>query len=213
MPCCSPACCTLICPPLPNVMPKWRSRLEWIGSAPHRHANGASAGSSACRAPATCRRESRNSASRVRRFGSRPGRHESHAAAQEQSAGDDRGGRDPDLRGGFLEMKNRLKYEGAVVPMITPINAAGTVDEAALRRVIETLLAGGVEGNFCAGNDGRRSERAEVAAAAGGGSHGQYGQSSDSGLCRTLRLRPGDQPIANEYFQAGANAVVAHPPI
>ena len=51
-------------------------------------------------------------------------------------------------------MNNGLKYEGTVVPMVTPITAAGALDESAVARLVETLIDGGVNGVFVLGTTG-----------------------------------------------------------
>src|SRR5437016_4568349 len=43
---------------------------------------------------------------------------------------------------------------GIVPPMISPLTAAGTLDPAALERLVEHLLAGGVHGLFLLGTTG-----------------------------------------------------------
>jgi 4-hydroxy-tetrahydrodipicolinate synthase len=110
-------------------------------------------------------------------------------------------------------MKNGLKYQGAVVPMVTPITAAGGLDEGALDRLLDTLLAGGVEGIFVLGTTGEglnvptafRRRLVERTVNKARGRALVYAGLGD--------LRAADFPAANEYFHAGANAVVAHPPI
>jgi len=110
-------------------------------------------------------------------------------------------------------MKNGLKHHGVVVPMVTPVTETGELDEAAVGRLVDTLLDGGVEGIFVLGTTG---EGTNVPAA----SRRRLVQ------CVTSRVRgramvyaglgdlkPADFPTANEFFRAGANAVVAHPPI
>ena len=52
------------------------------------------------------------------------------------------------------------KHRGVVVPMVTPVTAAGALDEAAARRIIDFLLEGEVEGVFVLGTTG---EAASVA--------------------------------------------------
>jgi dihydrodipicolinate synthase/N-acetylneuraminate lyase len=110
-------------------------------------------------------------------------------------------------------MKNGLKYQGAVVPMVTPITAAGGLDVTALDRLVNALLAGGVEGIFVLGTTGegvnvpkplrkllieqtvaRVKRRALVYAGLGDIQASEFG-------------------VANEYFRIGADAVVVHPPI
>src|ERR1700689_4894854 len=54
----------------------------------------------------------------------------------------------------FIEMKNELKFHGVVVPLVTPFTAASELDEPALDRLIDAMLAGGVEGIFVLGTTG-----------------------------------------------------------
>jgi 4-hydroxy-tetrahydrodipicolinate synthase len=110
-------------------------------------------------------------------------------------------------------MKNELKHHGVVVPMITPVTESGDLDESAVGRLVDTLLDGGVEGIFALGTTG---EGVNVPAAA----RRRLVQ------CVTSRVRgramiyaglgdikPAEFHAVNEFFRAGANAVVAHPPI
>src|SRR5262245_45726563 len=110
-------------------------------------------------------------------------------------------------------MNNGLKHHGVVVPMVTPILANGDLDEDAVDRLIEFLIAGGVDGVFVLGTTGegesvprslrrrlvartveRVARRAKVYAGLG-------------------ELQSGDAAAGNEYFHAGADAVVARPPV
>ncbi len=110
-------------------------------------------------------------------------------------------------------MKNGFKYSGVVVPMVTPVTASGGLDEEAVDRLVDSLLSGGVEGIFVLGTTGegtnvpRPFRRRLVERAA-----------------RRVRrrclvyvglgdLQPAGFSSANDYFLAGADAVVAHPPI
>ncbi|HLP76346.1 MAG TPA: dihydrodipicolinate synthase family protein, partial [Candidatus Paceibacterota bacterium] len=110
-------------------------------------------------------------------------------------------------------MKNGLKYEGTVVPMVTPITANGGLDEPALARLVETLVAGGVEGIFVLGTTGEgvnvpkplRRRVVECTVASVKRRALVYAGLGD--------LNPGESGIANGYFTAGASAVVVHPPI
>jgi dihydrodipicolinate synthase/N-acetylneuraminate lyase len=105
------------------------------------------------------------------------------------------------------------KYHGAVIPMITPFTTTGDLDEAALDRVVDAMLAGGVEGIFVLGTTGegayvppafrrrlvertaaRVKKRALVFAGLGD-------------------LQPAEFAGVNEFFHAGADAIVVHPPI
>ncbi|HEY9508486.1 MAG TPA: dihydrodipicolinate synthase family protein [Verrucomicrobiae bacterium] len=110
-------------------------------------------------------------------------------------------------------MKNGLKYEGTVVPMITPITMAGELDEAALHRLVEKMIAGGVKGIFVLGTTGEgvnvpkpiRKHVVERTVAMVNHRALVYAGLGD--------VRPDDPNPASDFFQAGANAVVVHPPI
>jgi dihydrodipicolinate synthase/N-acetylneuraminate lyase len=110
-------------------------------------------------------------------------------------------------------MKNGSKYHGAVVPLVTPFTASGTLDEAALDRLVDLQVAGGVEGIFVLGTTG---EGAYVPR----GLHKKLVELTvKRANKRTLVMvglgdvRLAEMDRANEFFQAGADAVVAHPPI
>jgi 4-hydroxy-tetrahydrodipicolinate synthase len=110
-------------------------------------------------------------------------------------------------------MKNGLKYHGAVVPMVTPLTAQGALDEAALFRLVDVLIAGGVEGIFVLGTTGEgahvprefRRRLVELTAC-----HAARRTPVFAGLGD---IRAADVSEANEFFDAGADAVVAHPPL
>jgi 4-hydroxy-tetrahydrodipicolinate synthase len=110
-------------------------------------------------------------------------------------------------------MNKGLKYRGAVVPLVTPFADGGAVDEAALARLVDGQVAGGVAGIFLLGTTGegtnvpREARRRLVAQTVR-----QVNQRAVvfAGLGD---LRLADLPAVNEFFQAGADAVVAHPPI
>jgi dihydrodipicolinate synthase/N-acetylneuraminate lyase len=110
-------------------------------------------------------------------------------------------------------MKNGLKHHGAVVPMVTPFTASGGLDEAAVDRLVDSLLVGGVEGIFVLGTTGEgmnvpkefRQTLVERVAKRAGKTCLIYAGLGD--------LQPVDFAAANDYFRAGADAVVAHPPI
>ncbi len=110
-------------------------------------------------------------------------------------------------------MKNGLKYHGAVVPMVTPFTPQRTLDEAALNRLVDSLIAGKVEGIFVLGTTGEgayvpRDEHQKLVEL-----------TVKRAAKRTLvfvglgDIRLSDLSAANAFFQAGADAVVAHPPI
>ncbi len=110
-------------------------------------------------------------------------------------------------------MRKALKYHGAVVPLVTPLTTQGSLDEAALRRLVDWQIAGGVAGIFVLGTTG---EGAHVPA-----------QLRWQLVARTVALvnkqalvyaglgdiRSADLAEANEFFQVGADAVVVHPPL
>lgn len=110
-------------------------------------------------------------------------------------------------------MKNGSKHTGVVVPMITPITADGKLDEAAVDRLTDSLCAGGVEGIFVLGTTGEganvpkkfRKQLVERVARRKKSHCRIYAGLGD--------LRRADFAGANEFFDAGADAVVAHPPI
>lgn len=106
-----------------------------------------------------------------------------------------------------------LRHEGVVVPMITPVTHAGNLDESAVDRLVDTLLAGRVNGIFVLGTTGegamvssaqrqrlvervvaRVQSRALVYAGIGG-------------------LDTDDALTGNKSLEAGADAVVARSPI
>jgi 2-dehydro-3-deoxy-D-pentonate aldolase len=45
-------------------------------------------------------------------------------------------------------------HHGVIVPLVTPINGDGKLDEAALRRLVDHVIAGGAEGIFVLGTTG-----------------------------------------------------------
>jgi 4-hydroxy-tetrahydrodipicolinate synthase len=110
-------------------------------------------------------------------------------------------------------MNNSQKYHGAVVPMVTPFTAGGSLDEAALLRLVDAQVAGGVEGVFVLGTTGegthvpRESRRRLVSQTV------QHVNRRAVVFAGLGDIRDADLSEAGEFFQAGADAVVAHPPI
>ena len=110
-------------------------------------------------------------------------------------------------------MRTGLKYHGAVVPLVTPFTAQGALDEAALDRLVDAQLAGGVEGIFVLGTTGEgahipkdlRRHLVERTVARVKKQALVYAGLGD--------IRSADLSEANGFFQAGADVVVAHPPI
>ena len=110
-------------------------------------------------------------------------------------------------------MKNIQKYHGAVVPLVTPFTAEKTLDVAALDRLVDAQVAGGVEGVFVLGTTG---EGAHVPREV---RHQLVRQTVERANKRTKvfaglgDIRKSDVNEANEFFHLGVDAVVAHPPI
>jgi len=110
-------------------------------------------------------------------------------------------------------MQDEKKHHGVVVPMVTPVTRTGEIDEPAAWRLIEFLIAGGVDGIFVLGTTG---EGASVPARA-------RLRLVDLTVARVKgRVRVyagiGDVPtqavaLGNEYLGAGADALVARPPV
>jgi len=110
-------------------------------------------------------------------------------------------------------MNSGIKHHGVVVPMVTPVNHAGGLDEVAVDRLVDFLIAGGVDGIFVLGTTG---EGVTVP-------HGLRRKLVE----RTVRrvqghtlvyagisgLQPNEAVAGNQYFQVGADAVVACPPV
>jgi len=110
-------------------------------------------------------------------------------------------------------MTKRLKYHGAVVPLVTPFMADGNLDGPALHRLIDSQIAGGVEGIFVLGTTG---EGVHVPQAARRQLVAQTVKHVDGRAVVFTGLgdvRSADLTEANEFLRAGADAVVAHPPI
>ncbi|HTY89504.1 MAG TPA: dihydrodipicolinate synthase family protein [Candidatus Acidoferrum sp.] len=110
-------------------------------------------------------------------------------------------------------MKNASKYCGAVIPMITPLTASGELDEAAVDRLVDSLVAGGVRGVFVLGTTGEgvhvpKAFRRQLVR-----------RTADRVKDRCLvyaglgDLQTSEFASANDYFRDGAHVVVAHPPI
>ncbi len=104
----------------------------------------------------------------------------------------------------------QTKPRGVVVPMVTPVTAAGALDEEAVARMIEFLLKGGVEGIFVLGTTG---EAASVPRAA----RSRFVELAVQQVNRRAQVYAGvnDNCLAdaveagNSYLQAGVDAVVA----
>jgi 4-hydroxy-tetrahydrodipicolinate synthase len=110
-------------------------------------------------------------------------------------------------------MAKQMNLRGVVVPMVTPVTAAGLLDEPAAGRLIDFLIAGDVDGIFVLGTTGEgaavpratRQRLVELAVAKACG--------------RTLIYAgTGDAPtegatLGNKFLRAGADVIVARPPV
>jgi len=110
-------------------------------------------------------------------------------------------------------MKNGSKHHGVVVPMVTPVTPAGELDEPAIERLVEFLLAGDVNGIFVLGTTGEGEAVSRPLAR-------QLVERTVAQVRRRVKvyaglgdLQTGDASAGNEYFHAGADAVVARPPV
>jgi 2-dehydro-3-deoxy-D-pentonate aldolase len=109
-------------------------------------------------------------------------------------------------------MKSEAKLHGVVVPMVTPVAAGGGVDAPAVERLVEFLIAGGVDGIFVLGTTG---EGAAVPPAT------RVRLVEHTVACVKRRalvyagigdLPPHDASLGSDYLRAGADALVARPP-
>jgi 2-dehydro-3-deoxy-D-pentonate aldolase len=109
-------------------------------------------------------------------------------------------------------MKKSMKYGGVVVPMVTPVAVDGKLDEPALDRLVDFLLAGGVAGIFVMGTTGEgtsvlrdcrlRLVRQTVARVNGRAS--VFAGIGDA--------HPEEIVAGNDYLRAGVDALVSRPP-
>jgi 2-dehydro-3-deoxy-D-pentonate aldolase len=108
---------------------------------------------------------------------------------------------------------NGHQHNGVVVPMVTPVTTTGQLDEPAVERMVDFLLCGGVDGIFVLGTTGegvsvpreRRHRLVEHTVSCAKHRAKVYAGIGD--------LHPNDVAAGNEYFHAGADAVVARPPV
>jgi dihydrodipicolinate synthase/N-acetylneuraminate lyase len=112
-----------------------------------------------------------------------------------------------------MKMKRDSKYQGAVVPMVTPFTADGRLDEPALDRLVDSLLAGGVDGIFVMGTTGEGTaisgaDRFEIVKRTVARAKGAI--KIFAGISNT---HSEDVNVGNDYLKAGADAVVLHPPM
>src|SRR5262245_65446325 len=106
-------------------------------------------------------------------------------------------------------MNNGLKHHGLVVPMVTPVTKTGTLDEPAVERLVDFLLAGGVDGIFVLGTTG---EGVSVPQAF----RHRLVECAVSRVKRRAKVYVGlsdlkNVALANGYFHAGADVSVTTP--
>jgi dihydrodipicolinate synthase/N-acetylneuraminate lyase len=104
------------------------------------------------------------------------------------------------------------KYSGVVVPMVTPITLDGRLDEPSVDRLVEFLLAAGVDGIFIMGTTGEgdaipcdsRQRLVELTVAC---ARNRTKIFAGLGGTESEEIKAG-----NDYFRTGVHAVVSRPP-
>lgn len=107
-------------------------------------------------------------------------------------------------------VKPPKRENGVIVPLVTPLTGDGKLDEPALRRLVDHVIAGGVQGVFVLGTTGEgpsapRSMRARVvhvAADQAGKRARLYAGITDTSLADSIAS-------AGEFRRMGAEVVVA----
>lgn len=110
-------------------------------------------------------------------------------------------------------MSDAKRFQGVVVPMVTPFTAEGLVDEPAVCRILDHLAEAGVAGVLLLGTTGedasvplpQRGRLVEVAAAHARGRLTLYAGISDNSLAHCLEA-------AEAYQALGVDALVARLP-
>jgi 4-hydroxy-tetrahydrodipicolinate synthase len=108
------------------------------------------------------------------------------------------------------EASEHKTFHGVIVPMVTPLTANFELDEPALRRVIDHLLAGGVQGIFLLGTTGEgpsapreiRSRLVQLTLELVGGKAQVYAGIADTVVTESIAA-------AKDYLRRGCAAVVA----
>lgn len=108
-------------------------------------------------------------------------------------------------------MNNGLKHHGLVVPIVTPVTRAGALDELAVERLVDFLVAGGVDGIFVLGTTGEGTAVPQAF-------RRRLVECTAERVKRRAKVYAGlgdlkNVAVANDYFHAGADAVVARPPV
>jgi 2-dehydro-3-deoxy-D-pentonate aldolase len=102
---------------------------------------------------------------------------------------------------------------GVVVPMVTPVTNSGDLDEEAVDRLVDFLLAGGVDGIFVLGTTGEgvsvplsfRRQLVKRTAARARGRARIYAGIGDA--------HPDEITAGNDFLKAGVDALVSRPPV
>ncbi len=110
-------------------------------------------------------------------------------------------------------MNNGQEHHGVVVPMVTPVTPTGQLDEPAVERLVAFLLAGGVDAIFVLGTTGEgvsvpRAFRRRLVERAVALAHPRA-----KVYAGVDEAHPNDVAAGNDYFHAGADAVVTRPPV
>jgi 4-hydroxy-tetrahydrodipicolinate synthase len=110
-------------------------------------------------------------------------------------------------------MNAATRFQGVTVPLVTPVTPRGELDEEALERLLGFQLRAGVDGVFVLGTTGegpslaraQRLRMVEQTVTRVAGKALVYAGIGDNSLAEAVGL-------ADQFFAAGANVVVAFPP-
>jgi len=108
----------------------------------------------------------------------------------------------------------RARLRGAIVPLVTPVTASGQPDDAGLDRLVDAMLAGGVDGVFVLGTTGEgpsvpRAARLQIVqrtVARVAGRTLVYAGIGDTCLADSLEA-------GRRYLEAGVDVLVAQAPV
>ena len=114
---------------------------------------------------------------------------------------------------GLLSTSHLSSHHGVIVPLVTPITPDGDLDEPAVRRIVDHVVAGGVHGVFVLGTTGEntsapaamRERLVAVAVEHVGERATVYAGISSNCLADSVAA-------ARAYVRLGVDAVVAHLP-
>jgi dihydrodipicolinate synthase/N-acetylneuraminate lyase len=113
----------------------------------------------------------------------------------------------------YMKPAIEMSHWGVVVPMVTPLTEDGKLDEPAVNQLVDFLLASGVDGIFVLGTTGEgllvprslRRRLVECAVARVKGRVKVYAGIGDA--------HPDAATVGNDFFEAGVDVLVAHPPV